>query len=524
MNLQDWSWLFLLTYIAMMVGIGLWAQRRVAGADDFATARGGYGPGMLAFAFAATTASGATFIGMPALAYKLGFSLFWYAVLYPIGVYVGVFICLKLVSSTGNRFGSRSIPEFLGERYQSDAVRILTAIFSLLLLFYLAGQLVAGLVMFERMLGLSAHWALLITTAVLLCYISLGGAHADILTDGVQGLLMVIVSVVVFFMFLSGFGLSGGFSEMIDRLGDADPDLLTVMHPQNSLFNSPWSLFCIVIAHIPLGMLPHIGNKLWALNDGTQRHRFLGLAFALGMLLPLVSAGGLLARAVLGDALLAPGSSPNEAIPALFIELMPAWLAALLGVTILSAIMSTADGLVVSTSQVFANDIYRKTLVPRWYPGAGTDEIDRKVLVLSRWSTVVVLLGAAALAWSLLDMNVALLVWAGIGGMISALAGPMVFGVLWRRATRAGALAGLIGGALVFLLTHTTVAAAMFTMVGLNVVADWLALQMPNPYACATLGSMSSVLLTVLVSLVTRPLPESHLRDLFDSELRDSVT
>ena len=335
---------------------------------------------------------------------------------------------------------------------------------------------------------------------------------------------MVIVSVVVFFMFLSGFGLSGGFSEMIDRLGDADPDLLTVMHPQNSLFNSPWSLFCIVIAHIPLGMLPHIGNKLWALNDGTQRHRFLGLAFALGMLLPLVSAGGLLARAVLGDALLAPGSSPNEAIPALFIELMPAWLAALLGVTILSAIMSTADGLVVSTSQVFANDIYRKTLVPRWYPGAGTDEIDRKVLVLSRWSTVVVLLGAAALAWSLLDMNVALLVWAGIGGMISALAGPMVFGVLWRRATRAGALAGLIGGALVFLLTHTTVAAAMFTMVGLNVVADWLALQMPNPYACATLGSMSSVLLTVLVSLVTRPLPESHLRDLFDSELRDSVT
>ena len=211
MNLQDWSWLFLLTYIAMMVGIGLWAQRRVAGADDFATARGGYGPGMLAFAFAATTASGATFIGMPALAYKLGFSLFWYAVLYPIGVYVGVFICLKLVSSTGNRFGSRSIPEFLGERYQSDAVRILTAIFSLLLLFYLAGQLVAGLVMFERMLGLSAHWALLITTAVLLCYISLGGAHADILTDGVQGLLMVIVSVVVFFMFLSGFGLSGGF-------------------------------------------------------------------------------------------------------------------------------------------------------------------------------------------------------------------------------------------------------------------------------------------------------------------------
>ena len=44
MNLTEWSWLFLALYIALMVGIGLYAQRKIKHADDFATARGAYGP------------------------------------------------------------------------------------------------------------------------------------------------------------------------------------------------------------------------------------------------------------------------------------------------------------------------------------------------------------------------------------------------------------------------------------------------------------------------------------------------
>ena len=69
------------------------------------------------------------------------------------------------------------IPEFLGDRYQSEFIRVMVSIFSLVLFFYLAGQLVSGLVMFEIMLGLSPFWALSITTAVLLFYVVLGGGR-----------------------------------------------------------------------------------------------------------------------------------------------------------------------------------------------------------------------------------------------------------------------------------------------------------------------------------------------------------
>ena len=127
----------------------------------------------LAFAFAASTASGATFLGLPGLTYSYGMSTLWIAFCYPIGVYIGVMICQRTIGRYGNEAGARSIPEFLGERFNSEGLRLSAAIFSLILLFYLASQLVAGLIMFEMMLGLSQLWALVITSIVLLGYVTL---------------------------------------------------------------------------------------------------------------------------------------------------------------------------------------------------------------------------------------------------------------------------------------------------------------------------------------------------------------
>ena len=125
MGLIGWSWVFLAVYVGLMIAFGVIGQRKVSNADEFATARGGYGPLFLAFAFAATTASGATFVGFPGIVYNAGLPGIWSVFLYPIGIYVGVLLCLRLVSNSGNQFGSRSIPEYLGIRYQSAWIRLL---------------------------------------------------------------------------------------------------------------------------------------------------------------------------------------------------------------------------------------------------------------------------------------------------------------------------------------------------------------------------------------------------------------
>lgn len=515
MSLISWSWVFLVLYIGGMLVIGYVATKRVKDADGYATARHSYGPFFLAMAFAATTASGATFLGGPGLAYTYGTAVIW-TVLYPCGVYLGLLICMRLVARAGDRFADRSIPEFLGDRYGSDGIRVLVAIFSLVLFFYLAGQLVSGLVMFEIMLGLPPEWALIITTVVLALYVTMGGAHADILTDGVQGMIMLILAIIILFLFFNGVGVEGGVVGVIDNLRAQDPNLVGLLNTTTPLYHSWWSMFSWTMALVPLGLLPHIGNKIWALEHDRDRFRFVQYAFVAGLLMACMGLGGLLARAILGDELLAEGMSANQALPRLFIELFPTWLAALIGVGVLAAIMSTADGLVVSSSQVIANDLYRRTFVPRFRRDLDSAEIDRRVLWISRVSTFGVLVICTGLAWMLVDRNVALIIMIGTGGMMAAFAGPLVMGALWHGVTRAGAYAGLISGMGAFLILHGGVLdPAWFKGTPLFGPVAWLAGEAPNPYSCAGLGEIVSVIVTYGVSKFTKPLPQSHLDELF---------
>ena len=518
MDLIAWSWLFLVAYIGLMIAFGVMGRARVRSADDFATARSAYGPVFLAFAFAATTASGATFVGFPGIAYDHGTAAVWSVFLYPVGTYLGVLICLRLVSNSGHQFGNRSIPEYLGSRYQSDAVRIMVSLFSLLLFFYLAGQLVSGIVMFELMLGIPSGWALGITAAVLMVYVVLGGAHADILTDGVQGLLMVVIGAALVVMFLIGYGVDGGLEGMVENLRSQDENLVGWLNPESVLYNSWWSVVAIVLSHLPLGLLPHIGNKLWALKKPSERRRFLGLAFTFGLTLGMLGLGGLLARAVLGDVLTEPGATSNSALALLFMELFPAWLAALLGVGILAAVMSTADGLVVSSSQIIANDLYRLSYVPRFAKRLDQRAVDRRVLNISRIATVAVMVICTLMAWLLMDRNVAMIVWIGTGGMMAAFAGPLVVGAVWRGVTKAGAIAGLISGAGVFTIIHSAlIDPSWFSPGALRSAAAWLAGEADNPWSCASIGELVSVAVTWVVSKRTQPLPADHLERLFGS-------
>jgi Na+/proline symporter len=516
MELATWSWIFLVVYMGGMLAFGVIGQRRVRSADDFATARGSYGPVTLSLAFAATTASGATFLGLPGIAYAAGLPAMWSMFLYPTGVYLGVLVCMRLVSRAGHRFGTRSIPEYLGERYDSEAIRIAVSLYSLLLFFYLAAQLVSGLVMFETMLGVSPPLALAITAGVLVVYVVLGGAHADILTDGAQGAMMVLVGLAVIVLFLLGYGVDGGLGGLVENIGTQDGNLVGWLNPDHVLVHSWWAIAAVLLAHLPLGLLPHIGNKLWALRDDGDRWRFVRLAYGFGITLGMLGLGGLLARAVLGEALLEAGASGNDALPRLFIDLFPTWLAALLGVGILSAVMSTADGLVVSSSQIVANDLYRLTIVPRLRVRPDESVVERRALAISRVATVVVMAICSAMAWWLMDMNVALLVWVGTGGMMAAFAGPLVLGALWSGVTRAGAFAGFGAGALVFAVTHGGwIDPAWFGPGAVHDAATWLAGEQPNPWSCAAMGEIASVAATVAVSLCTRALPAEYVEELF---------
>ena len=103
--------------------------------------------------------------------------------------------------------------------------------------------------------------ALLLTTGVLGVYVVLGGAHADIMTDGVQGAIMLGIAVMVGAMFATGYGAEG-FAEMLARLETLDGRTLMAFNPDFGLANSAWDMVAMMLAFIPLGLLPHLATTV----------------------------------------------------------------------------------------------------------------------------------------------------------------------------------------------------------------------------------------------------------------------
>ena len=492
-NLGVWGWIWLTVFSLIVLGLGVYGMLKTKTGEDFAVARKSYGPWVVVFCLASTIASGSTFMGIPGLAYSKGFPAIWYPATYPIGIYCGLILSVRLIKKAGDRFGSRSIPEFLGQRYDSDFLRVAFALLSLLLIYYVTAQVVAAATMFQVILGIGYKGGIVLMVGVVAVYVVLGGSHADILTDFVQGILMAIIALTIAVAFFLGVGLEGSGPASANQALVAQDSSLgwdNYFAPGDPIFGSLWLVLLMVIAHLPFTMNPHIGNKVFALKDTSQLRVFLLLAIPIGTILSLPVLGGLHARALLG-----PQARPDAAIPLLFTQIFPAPVASFLGISILSAIMSTTDGLFITLAVALSNDLYRRTFAPLIHPNKSPEEIDRISLGISRLGTLAVAAVAIYLAWDPPPF-LAVMVWIGVGGIMSAAAGPLFVGSLWERATKAGAIASFLTGVVLY---------AFF----------WLYVGWRNPFGAAGVCVIVASVVMVVVSLGTRPMAREKLEEIF---------
>jgi SSS family transporter len=493
-NIGAWGWIWVVVFMLLFIGMGAYGMRKTKTEEDFAVARGSYGPFMLAFAFAATIASGATFMSLPGMAYSKGFAVVWYPAVYPIAIYLGMILAVKLIKRAGDRFKSNSLPEFMGQRYNSDFLRIAFALLSLLLVFYIAAQIVAAATMFEVLLDLDYMTGIFVSVAVIMLYIGMGGSHADIMTDGIQGIMMVIIALIIAGMFLLSPGVEGFGPAAINQALVAEDAAMgwdNYFIEDDLIFGSFILILLLFIAHLPFAMNPHIGKLAFALKEPKQIRTFLLIAIPMGSILGFTVLGGLHARALVG-----PGLPPDQAIPVLFTQLFPPFLAGMLGVGVLSAIMSTSDGLFISIAVIFSNDLYKRTLAPVIHKDKSEAQIDHIALNISRIAIVIVGIVAVWLA-SDRPKFLAVLLWIGIGGIVSGAAGPLLIGSLWKRATKAGAIASFLTGVLLYAYLY--------------VVHGW-----KNPFGVAGTCVVVASVVMIVVSLITKPLAQQHVDEVFE--------
>ncbi|MFS8579778.1 MAG: sodium:pantothenate symporter, partial [Novibacillus thermophilus] len=233
-EIQLFLWIGLAAFLVLILGIGIYSGKKTKSVRDFAIGGGQLGPVVLGLSFTGTYLSAAAFLGYPGWSYEYGYSNLWLFLAIMGGGPIGVLMVAKRARKINTTQQSLSLPDWLGDYYSSDFLRIATSIILLFNIFYIAAQFVAGARIFEYLLEIPYGNALMMTTIIVIIYVYVGGAIADVYTDAIQVILMAVTGLLVFVsgivLFWEG-GLSETFSAITAKLTAQDSDLGRVFHP-----------------------------------------------------------------------------------------------------------------------------------------------------------------------------------------------------------------------------------------------------------------------------------------------------
>ena len=272
--------------------------------------------------------------------------------------------------------------------------------------------------------GLSYEMGALIATVVFMVYTATSGLFGVVYTDVLQ-FYMLIVFVYILIPVAALFNV-GGFANFAANL---DPALVEP-HIDGSILGD-------IITYLVFTMA---GAEMWQRafaaksRRAAKRGMFLGTA-VYGVTIVLVYFMGVVGRQILGGDILAQYGSTDAVVPALAIRILPAGLTGLALTGMLSVIMSTADSYLLVSVQTCVHDI-GKTIRPQMP--------ERTEISLSRIFSIVLPLGALVIALYIHNAyNILMFAWS----FYAASAGIPAFAALfWKKATKTGVMAGLLGG------------------------------------------------------------------------------
>ena len=430
-------------YFLLMIAIGLYAQKRsTADSEGYLLAGRNLPPSVAALSAGASDMSGWLLLGLPGALYISGLVEAWIG----IGLFVGallnwIIVAPRLREQTEALGNALTIPEFLANRFPDKALtlRVVSAVVIVsFFTVYTAAGLVGGGKLFATSFaslvggsGLSPYLAgILITAGVVVAYTMIGGFLAVSLTDFVQGILMLLALVIMPLVVMYGPGGQAGAS-----LLDVQPGFLDIGYGLTLL-----GFLSAVAWGLGYFGQPHIIVRFMAIRSVKEvvAARWIGMAWMAICLAGAIGVG-LAGRALVernGMQVVDPETIFIVLANALFHPLVTGFLLAAL----LAAIMSTISSQLLVASSSLTEDFYRLFF--------RKEASERETVNASRFFVLAVAIAAIVIASDPASEVLGLVsnAWAGFGAAF----GPLILlSLTWDRMTGAGAVAGLVTGALV---------------------------------------------------------------------------
>lgn len=435
MNLNIQILIPLVLYLFFVFGVAWHAyQKRKTGGflNEYYVGSRSMGGFVLAMTTVATYVSASSFIGGPGAAYKFGLGWVLLSMIQVPAIWLTLGTLGKKFAMLARQTGSITINDLLFARYQNKVVVWLACV-SLLLAFFgmMVVQFIGAGRLLETTLGLPYEWSIGVFALVIGLYTFIGGFRAVVLTDTVQGLVMLIGT-----MLLLGATLvaTGGMENAMTTLHAIDPRLLTPTGVDDKLSATFMLSFWVLVCFGLIG-LPHTAVRAMAYKDSRSLHRGILVGTVVMTVLVLgMHLAGVLARAVVPEL-----DVPDKVIPTLMMTVLPPFVAGIFLAAPMAAIMSSIDSMLIQSSSTLIKDLYLSIK-----PNAIHNEAKIK-----RYSTTLTLGFTVILAVVAMLNPPDMLIWLNLlsfGGLEATFLWVLVFGLYYKKANATGAIWSMVAG------------------------------------------------------------------------------
>ena len=459
---------FMALFAAVYIILGYIGYRKTKTAEDYFVAGRKMGGLVIAFSYGATFISAVALIGFSGIASIYGHGILWLAFL---NIFVGIFIAFVFYGFRTRKMGlslnALTMPELIGKRFNSTRLQGMSAgIIAVFMVAYTTAVFLAIASLIGVSFGIPYETCVIIFTVIVGIYLVVGGLYAVMWAHTLQGVLMVVGMIV---LTVAIYGMLGGVApahEAAASLTASDlagigspaatqaPNGLTSFPP---FLSKPFMMLLTLIFGVGIGVLAQPQLVVRYLTAKDERALRLAVpyggifillmtftAFCIGPLCNvfMVENGWMFPLKSNGD------PNPDQVLPLVVNNLFPPWFVFLFLFAILAAAMSTASALFHTAGSCVGRDIYDKA-IKKGVSG-------EKSVKVTRYATVGIVI--ATLILSLRPPDVVAFMCAFFFGLMGGtFLAVYTLTLYWKKMSRAGAWAGILGGFLFTILWYVLV-------------------------------------------------------------------
>lgn len=456
------DWVVMGLYFLLMIGIGVWSFRQVKGTSDFFNAGGRLPWWLSGISHHMSGYSAAVFVAYAGVAYKYGFTLYiWWAVPVAVAVFVGARWIAPRWSRLRQRLRIESPTEYLAKRYNVPTQQVMAWSGVLLKLFDVGAKWAAIAVILNVFADVPLTIGILVSGALSLLYIAIGGLWADALTDFAQFIVQFVAGIAMFVIVLLKLG---GFGSLLNFW-----DLLPPTH--NDPLAGPYTLG-FVLAYLLINFLSYNGGtwnlaqRYIAAPSGQEARKAAYLSAALYLIWPLILFFPMWAAPIFYPAL----PNPEQSYSVMAMDLLPPGLIGLVLASMFAHTMAMTTSDANAITSVMTRDILPR-LFRRFRSLDGKSSLRAARITLVAFTSLTLLVAVNQSSFGgILGL---LITW--FGALIGPVSIPMLLGMLpaFKRSGSVAAIVSWAGGLLTFgYVKYILEAASTATLVASPVIVS----------------------------------------------------